>query len=289
MQVSFIGLGLMGNRMAKRLLNHDIHLKIHNRTKSKAQDLIQSGAQWCSSPGEAADGADIVITMLADPAAVEETAFGDEGFTCYMKKDSVWLDCSTVHPSFSENVSQRSHDLRIHFLDAPVLGSLQPAEKGELIFLIGGEENIIRRVNPILSIMGKKIVPLGKAGSGSKMKIIHNMMLANAMVAFSESLALAKAEGLDEQQAMEILLQSPSAAPFLQGKKEKIQSQVFDPEFPLQHMHKDLRMAARSAQDYRQFAPLANLSKELFAMAVQLGWGEEDFSAIIKLHRLSAK
>ena len=219
MKIGFVGLGLMGSRMANNLLHKENQLFVYNRTKEKAKSLIDNGAVFSNSISELASQAEVVITMLSEPGVVIETALGENGFLKHLEKRSVWIDCSTVNPSFSKAMTEEAKKQEVRFLDAPVSGTILPAEKGELTFLIGGEKNDVEYCRPLFEAMGKKILHIGENGKGTSMKMVINLLLGQAMVAFSEGMLLGESLGISKEQIMEIILGGPVVAPFLSGKK----------------------------------------------------------------------
>lgn len=156
MTIGFIGLGLMGQRMVDNLLNNDYEVIAYNRTKEKAEELVKKGAKLAETPAEVGQNAEVVITMLSDPEAVSKVAFGESGFLYQMEQKSVWIDCSTVNPSSSMDFAQKANGMNIRFIDAPVAGSIIPAEKGELMFLVGGDKKDVEEIMPVLETMEKK-------------------------------------------------------------------------------------------------------------------------------------
>lgn len=194
--IGFIGLGIMGSRMARNLQKAGYALTVYNRTKSKAKDLLAQGAKWANSPEEVVLDSNIIITMLSTPEAVREVALGKNGFLEVARTKSIWINCSTVNPSFAKEMAGKATEKGIVYMDAPVAGTKEPAEKGELVFLVGGDTEVIPKLNPLMQIMGKKIVPLGGIGQGSHMKMLINLLLAQSMLAFSEAMALEKKRDL---------------------------------------------------------------------------------------------
>ena len=281
-KIAFIGLGIMGSRMAKNLQKAGYPLTVHNRTKEKAEDLIKGGAVWADSPKEAAANADIVFTMLANPNVVEEVVYADNGLFSGLQPGSLWVDVSTVNPSFSQKMAEESRAQHVRFLDAPVSGSKIPAEKGELTFLVGGKEEDFKEVTPYFNVMGKAAHYMGANGKGSAMKILINLMLAQSMAVFSETVHLGEVMGLERSTIVDMLLNHPVSAPILKGKRDKILNGDFEPEFPLEHMQKDLHLVAITAFEHNYAMPLANSAKELYAQAKQHGLGKMDMSAIYK-------
>lgn len=278
--IGFIGLGIMGSRMAGRLLAHGHALIVHNRSQEKAEPLLNQGARWAASPKEVAEHADIVFTMLANPKAVETVAIGENGFLDHLAEGSLWVDMSTVDPSFSRRMAQEAGKRNVRFLDAPVAGSKIPAEKGELVFHVGGKAEDLEEVRPLLECMGRAVHHQGEVGSGTAMKIVINLMLAQSMAAFAEAVTLGEALGFDKAHVVDTLLGGATAAPFLRGKRDKIVNGDFEPEFPLEHMQKDLQLVAQTAFEQNVALPLANAGKELYALAKQKGYRGQDFSAI---------
>jgi len=282
MKIGFIGLGLMGSRMANNLLQKGNSLFVFNRTKEKAKTLVDGGAVLCSSIADAAAQSDIMITMLSEPGVVKEAALGEKGFLNNLKKDSVWIDCSTVNPEFSRQMAEEAKQRGIRFLDAPVAGTITPAEKGELTFFIGGEKDDVDFCMPVFEAMGKKIIHIGENGKGTSVKIVINLLLGQAIAGFSEGLLLGESLGVPKEKLLELLLGGPAAAPFLSAKKDKFLLNNFDTEFPLQWMLKDLRLALTEAKANNIALSLTAGAEEIFKFANEAGLGEEDFSAVYK-------
>ncbi|WP_433745615.1 NAD(P)-dependent oxidoreductase [Falsibacillus pallidus] len=278
--IGFIGLGIMGSRMAGNLLNAGNELVVHNRTKEKADDLLDKGAVWADSARKAAEQVDVLYTMLANPAAVEDAAFGEDGFLEGLKEGSLWVDCSTVNPAFSRKMAEEAKKRGIRFLDAPVAGSKIPAEKGELVFVVGGSQEDLEEVESHMKAMGKAIQYQGENGKGTSMKLVINLMLAQTMAAFSEAVSFGESIGLEKETVLETLLGGPTTAPFLNGKKEKLLAGDYSPEFPLEHMQKDMQLVAQTAFEHETALPIANTTKEIYALAKQQGYKDQDFSAI---------
>lgn len=282
MKIGFIGLGIMGSAMASNLLKSGHELFVYNRTKEKADDLVIQGAQWKDSPAAVAKEINVLFTMLEDPSAIESLALDTDGFLNEMKKGSIWIDSSTVNPSFSKKMSEKAVAKNLRFLDAPVSGSKVPAEKGELLFLVGGEKADMDEVQPLFNLMGNKAVHIGEHGKGSAMKIMINQLLGQSMLAFSESLSLGIAMGLDKKMAMDVLLQTPVTAPILNVFRSRIEDENYEANFPLKHLQKDLHLFTDTAFELNKAVPLTNAAKEIYAQAKQKGQADLDFSSIFK-------
>ena len=282
MKIGFIGLGIMGSAMASNLLKSGHELLIYNRTKEKGENLVKQGAIWKDSPAAVAKEIDVLFTMLENPGAVESLALDANGFLNEMKEGSIWVDSSTVNPSFSKKMSEKAIAKNIRFLDAPVSGSKVPAEKGELLFLVGGEKADMEDVQPLFDLMGQKAVHIGDHGKGSAMKIMINNLLGQSMLAFSESVSLGMAMGLDKKMAIEVLLNTPVTAPILDVFRSRIEDENYEANFPLKHLQKDLHLFTETAYELNQAVPLTNAAKEVYAQAKQKGQADLDFSSIFK-------
>ncbi|RNI31017.1 NAD(P)-dependent oxidoreductase [Rufibacter latericius] len=280
MNVGFIGLGIMGSRMAANLQKAGHTLVVYNRTPEKAAELVSNGAILAQSPEEVGKQCRVVFTMLATPESVEEAALGQHGFLKELPGNSLWIDSSTVNPSFSLRMAQTALKMGHRFLDAPVSGSLKPAETGQLVFLIGGEANDVEEVCPLLDTMGKAVLHIGAHGQGSSMKMVNNMLFGQMMAAFAEALRLGTSLGITEEVLCQTLLNGPGGAPFLKLKENKLLTRDFSAEFPLEWMHKDLHLAGVTAYEQGIALPTLHTVKELFAQAKQAGLSQEDFSAV---------
>jgi 3-hydroxyisobutyrate dehydrogenase/glyoxylate/succinic semialdehyde reductase len=284
MKIGFIGLGIMGSRMASNLQKKGHKLIIHNRNKRKAESLIANGATWAATPAEMAQQAEVIITMLAKPDVVEAMALHQEsGFLNRLGENTLWIDCSTVNPSFSKLMANEAKQRKVRFLDAPVMGSRVPAEQGQLLFFVGGDKVDIEEARPLFEAMGRTVVPVGGHGMGSAMKIVNNIMIAQAIVAFSESVVLGLSLGIPRDMLFSAIANSPVFAPVLAVRRTKIESGTFDPDFHLKWMYKDLQLAADTAYETGVAMPATNIVKEIFALAVRDGLGEQDISAVFKI------
>ncbi|GAB4329840.1 MAG: NAD(P)-dependent oxidoreductase [Bacteroidales bacterium] len=280
MKIGFIGLGIMGSRMAANLINAGYNVILYNRTIEKAKELAGERAKVAKTPYLAAAESDVVFTMLSTPEAVQSVALGEEGLVHGMRKTKVWVDCSTVNPAFSKQMNEIAGSMQFHFVDAPVAGSLIPAEKGELVFLAGGKKSVIELCRPLFNAMGKKLIHTGPAGSGSALKLVNNLVMGLAMYGVAEGLALAKASGITEEQVFELLDGSPIAPQMAMMKKQKLTDKEFTPEFPLEWLQKDLHLAVETAWENGQALPGTSAVKEIFGLAKQQGMARKDFTAI---------
>jgi len=280
MKIGFIGLGIMGSRMAANLQKHGYDLVVFNRTRAKAQPLIDDGATFAESPAKVAEQVDVLFTMLAHPDAVEQAALSRDGFLSHLKPNALWIDCSSVNPSFSKRMAAEAARRKVHFVDAPVTGSAPVAAEAKLVLWVGADGADLESIRPLLLCIGNKIVHTGGHGAGTSMKMVINLLLGNAMAAFAEAMALGEGLGLSQKMLFDSLLGTPAVAPFLAGKRDKIDNRNYEAEFPLRWMQKDMHLATVSAYETGVAMPVTNVTKEIYRLAMRDGHDTEDFSAI---------
>jgi len=280
MKIGFIGLGIMGSRMAANLEKNGYSLVVFNRTRAKAEPLLGPCGTFSDSPAKLAEEVDILFTMLARPDVVEEAALGTNGFLNHLRPNALWVDCSSVNPSFSKKMAAEAADRELHFVDAPVTGSAPAAAEAKLIFWVGADPADLERIRSLLLCMGNKIVHTGGHGAGTSMKMVINLLLGTGMAAFAEAMALGEGLGLSSKMLFDSLLGTPAVAPFLAAKREKIESGNYEAEFPLRWMQKDMHLASVSAYESGVAMPLTNAAKELYRLAMREGHSSQDFSAI---------
>jgi 3-hydroxyisobutyrate dehydrogenase/glyoxylate/succinic semialdehyde reductase len=280
MKIGFIGLGIMGSRMAANVQKNGYPLVVFNRTSAKAQPLLDQGACFADSPAKLAEQVDVLFTMLAHPDVVEQAALGRDGFLSHLKQNALWADCSSVNPSFSRKMAAEAARRGIRFVDAPVTGSAPVASEAKLVFWVGADPADLEMIRPFLLCMGSKIVHTGGTGTGTSMKMVINLLLGDAMAAFAEAMALGKGLGLSQRMLFDSLLDMPAVAPFLATKRGKIDKGDYEAEFPLRWMQKDMQLATVSAYEAGVAMPLTNIAKEMYRLAMRDGHAAEDFSAI---------
>ena len=280
MKIGFIGLGIMGSRMAANLERQGHSLVLSNRTRAKAEPLLGPCGKFADSPAELAGQVDVVFTMLAHPDAVEQAALGADGFLNHLRPGALWVDCSSVNPSFSKKMAAEAARRQVHFVDAPVTGSAPAAAEAKLIFWVGADPSDLERIRPLLLCMGNRIVHTGGHGAGTSMKMVINLSLGTGMAAFAEAMALGEGLGLSSKMLFDSLLGTPVVAPFLAAKRDKIDNHNYEAEFPLRWMQKDMHLATVSAYETGIAMPLTNVAKEMYRLAMRDGHAAEDFSAI---------
>ena len=280
MKITFIGLGIMGSRMASNLIRHGADITVYNRTRSGVEPLVAEGAKSADSPQLAVREADIVFSMLSTPEVVKAIFFGEGGALASMKKAALWVDCTTVNPSFSVEAAAEARQFGIDFVDAPVAGTKPHAERAELAFFVGGQVGQLNKIRPYLEQMGNKVLHAGETGKGASFKMLVNLMLAQSMLIFSEATLLGEKLGFSKEFLLNTLPNLVVSAPFTKFKAEMIRQDNYEVQFPLEWMHKDLHLAAVTAYELNQPLYLANLSKEVYAEARRKGMGRLDFAAI---------
>ena len=272
----------MGSRMAANLQKHGYSLVVFNRTRAKAEPLLGPCGTFSDSQAKLAEQVDVLFTMLAHPAAVEQAAVGPDGFLNHLRPNALWVDCSSTNPSFSKKMAAAAAARQIRLVDAPVTGSAPVAADGKLVFWVGAEDADLETVRPLLLCMGNRIVHVGGHGMGTSLKMVINLLMGNAMAAFAEGMVLGEGLGISRRVLFDSLLGMPAVAPFLALKREKIESGNYEAEFPLRWMQKDMHLASVSAYESGVAMPVTNAAKELYRLAMREGHAIEDFSAIYK-------
>ncbi len=241
--VGYIGLGVMGGGVAKRLLDAGHEVTGWNRTKDKARWLIDAGMGWGDTPREVAERSEVVFTMVTNTAAVQAVTDGPDGILAGLAPGKVYADMSTVSPESSRQIAHRVAELGAHMIDAPVSGSVITLEQGKLSVMVGGEEAVVERVRPILEAIGPKVIHVGPNGAAVTMKIACNLSLAVQMLAFSEGVLLAEKSGIAREKAVEVLLSSVIASPMITYRGPFVLEQPDEAWFDVNMMQKDMNLA----------------------------------------------
>ena len=284
--VSLVGLGLMGRPMGHNLLKAGFPLVVWNRTASRADSLVAAGARLAASPKEAAAAADVLITIVSDPPALEQVLWGSDeksgGAFAALKKGAIYIDSSTVSPALARRIAEASTARGIRFLDAPVTGGTWGAEKGELLFMIGGSPDTLEAARPVISSMGKKIFHLGPHGAGQTIKLAMNLLLALEVDAFAESLALVTGAGLAGEKLVEVMQSSMARSGVLDVKAPVMLKGDFLPSFPLRLMHKDLSLALDLGNQLGVPLPATAAAREVYNSVKGSSKDDLDYAAVYK-------
>jgi 3-hydroxyisobutyrate dehydrogenase-like beta-hydroxyacid dehydrogenase len=277
-KLAFLGLGLMGTPMATRLLEAGHDLTVWNRTSARTEPLVGQGASAASSPAEAVAGADAVITMVANPPALEQVLFGDDGVVGALSPGQLLIDMSTVGPEMIRSVAGRlpSH---VTLIDSPVRGSVPEATAGRLVIFVGATEAAFAHVQPLLAPLGT-LHHVGGPGAGAATKVVVNLTLGVTMTVLGEALALADTLGLDRGTLLDILADSPIGST-VRSKQANIESGTYPPGFKLSLALKDLRLVTESPAQPGRDLRLAAASRSWFEQAAQAGAADLDYSAVV--------
>ena len=278
--ISFIGLGLMGRPMAANLVKAGFPVVVWNRTASRAQGLVKQGARLAASPREAAATADVLITIVSDPPALEEVLWGPQGALEGLRRGTTYLDSSTVAPSLARRIAAACQERGVKFLDAPVTGGTWGAEKGELVFMVGGEAETLKGAEPVLGAMGKRWFLLGPNGAGQTIKLAMNMILALQVDALAEALALVQGAGLPGEKLVEVLQSSMARAAVLDIKAPMLLKREYAPSFPLRLMHKDLGLALDLANQIGVALPATAAAREIYNAVKGAAKEDLDYAAV---------
>lgn len=280
--IGMIGLGLMGRPMALNVLKAGYPLVVWNRTASRAEDVVKAGARRAGSAREAAAAADVTFTIVSDPPALEEVLWGPEGVLAGLRRSSVLVDASTVSPELARRAAGACASRGAAFLDAPVTGGTWGAEKGELVFLVGGPAETLARVQPMLEAMGKRVFHLGPHGSGQTVKLAMNLLLALEVQALAEALSLAVAGGIAPARLIEVLQASMARAPVLDVKAPMMLAGEYAPSFPLRLMHKDLGLAMRLASEFGVPLPAGLAAYQTYDAVKAAAREDVDYAAVAR-------
>ena len=251
-KIALLGLGLMGTGMAGRLLGAGYALTVYNRSAEKAQALVKQGAKAASTPAEAAAGAEIVISMLADDDVCRQVWLGASGALAAAPAGAVLVECSTVTPAWIEELDRAARARSLELIDAPVTGSRMQAAAGQLLFLAGGSEEVIGRLTPVLQTMSRGIVHVGPIGSGARLKLINNFLCGVQAASLAEAMGLIERSGLDREQALRVLAEGAPGSPLLKTLSGRMTSHEYEPQFAAKLMAKDLRYAVAEGKQDRK-------------------------------------
>ncbi len=278
--VAVLGTGIMGSAMARNLLSAGMQVRVWNRSREKAEPLAQDGAEVADTPTDAARGADFLLTMLADADVIEEAA-GDDVLST-LAEDGVWLQMSTVGESGSERLEEIAAENGVIYVDAPVLGTKQPAEQGQLVVLASGPEEVRERCQPVFDALGSKTVWLGEAGEGSRLKLVLNNWIVGLLGVLAETVAFARAMGVDPAKFLETIEGGPLGLPYAQLKGHMMIEEDFPTSFSARLARKDagLVLDAAEARDLRMRISEAVAAR--FDEAIEAGHGEEDMAAVYR-------
>jgi 3-hydroxyisobutyrate dehydrogenase-like beta-hydroxyacid dehydrogenase len=282
--VGFIGLGIMGSRMAVNLRRAGFELTVFNRTRGRADAWVaEHGGRIAASPREAAAGADAVITMVVDGAQVEEMLLGDEGAVHGAPDGALFIDMSTIAPADARRIGAALRERGHGFVDAPVTGSAPRAEDGTLTIMAGGEDADVDAAMPLLEAMGELIVRVGGPGHGQAVKVLSNAVTAINCATLAQALVVGRREGLDLEALVQVMGAGSAASKMLELKAEPMLHHDFTALFKLEHMLKDVDLCLQEARSAGAGFPFAGLAGELYSAGMGRGLADQDFAAVLEV------
>jgi len=280
--LGFVGLGVMGSRMAKGLLDAGHSVTGYNRTKSKAQWLLDAGMKWADSPRAAAQSSDAVFSMIANNSALRAVTEGNDGILAGLSAGQIYVEMSTVSPAAIRELAQKVEAKAAEMLDAPVSGSSITLDEGKLSFMVGGKREVFEKVLPYLHAIGPKATYVGGHGLAASMKIATNLSLAVQMLAFSEGLLLAEKSGIARATAVEVLLNSVMASPMVKYRGPFVLRMPDEAIFDVNMMQKDLLLALEMGRQLDVPLPTTAITNQMLTTTRAMGFADKDFAVMFE-------
>jgi len=281
--VGFVGLGVMGSRMVKRLLDAGHRVTGYNRTKSKAQWLLDVGMEWADTPRAVTQGAEVTFTMVSNTEALQAVVAGPDGILAGLSAGKIYVDMSTVSPAASRELAKQAEAKGAKMLDAPVSGSVSTLEEGKLSIMAAGDRAAYEKVLPILQAIGPKVTYVGRNGLAVSMKVATNLSLAVQMLAFSEGVLLAEKSGIARETAVEVLLNSVMASPMVKYRGPFVLKMPDEAWFDVNMMQKDLLLALQMGRELDVPLPTTAVTNEMLTAARAMGLEKKDFAALFEV------
>jgi 3-hydroxyisobutyrate dehydrogenase-like beta-hydroxyacid dehydrogenase len=281
--LGFVGLGVMGGRIAKRLMDAGHRVTGTNRTRSKAGSLLAEGMAWAETPRAVAEASDVVFTMVTDAAALRAVTDGPDGLIAGLRPKAIYVDMSSVDPAVSRELAAAVEAAGARMLDAPVSGSVSTLEEGRLSIMVGGDEPTFRETLPLLLDIGPTVTRVGDHGQAAAMKIATNLSLAVQMLSFSESVLLAEKSGIPRATAVEVLLSSVIASPMVKYRGPFVLEQPSEAWFDVNMMQKDLLVALQMGRELDVVLPTTAITNQLLTAARALGLEDRDFAVLFEV------
>lgn len=281
--LGFVGLGVMGSRVVKRLLNAGHRVVGYNRTRSKAQWLLEAGMTWGETPRAVAQSADVIFSMVTNTSALQSVAEGADGILAGLGPGKVYVDMSTVSPAYSQSLAKQVEAKGASMLDAPVSGSVVTLEEGKLSIMVGGDQKVFEKIKPILLDIGPKATYVGQNGLAVTMKIATNLSLAVQMLAFSEGVLLAEKSGIQREVAVEVLTNSVIASPMIKYRGPFVLEMPQEAWFNVNMMQKDMNLALELGRQLDVPLPTTSITNEFLTAARGMGLEEQDFAIVFEV------
>ncbi|WP_420912412.1 NAD(P)-dependent oxidoreductase [Mesobacillus campisalis] len=280
--VGFIGTGVMGKSMAGHLLSAGYPVHVYTRTKAKAQDLLERGARWAETPGEIAEKANIIITIVGFPSDVEEIYLGQDGLVANGKENTYLIDMTTSTPSLAQKIHAEAKKKGMHALDAPVSGGDIGARDARLAIMVGGDEEDFKRIEPLLQLLGTNIILQGPAGAGQHTKMCNQIAIASNMMGVIESVVYAEKAGLDPENVLKTIATGAAGSWSLSNLAPRVIQGNFEPGFMIKHFIKDMNIALEEAAKMNLDLPGLALAQSLYRKLEEDGLGDKGTQALYK-------
>ncbi len=281
--LGFVGLGVMGSRMAKRLLDAGHSVTGYNRTKPKAQWLLDAGMKWADSPRAAIESSEAVFSMIANNSALRAVTEGKEGILAGLSTGKIYIEMSTVSPAAIREIAKQVEATGAEMLDAPVSGSSITLEEGKLSFMVGGKPEVFEKVLPYLQVIGPRAIYVGGHGLAAAMKVATNLSLAVQMLAFSEGLLLAEKSGIARATAAEVLFNSVIASPMVKYRGPFVLNMPEEALFDVNMMQKDLLLALEMGRQLDVPLPTTAVTNEFLTAARGMRLADKDFAIVFEV------
>ncbi|WP_120320875.1 NAD(P)-dependent oxidoreductase [Catellatospora citrea] len=281
--IGYVGLGAMGGRMAGRLLDLGNRVYGTNRTRAKAEPLIERGLTWCATPREVAAAAQVVFSMVTDDAALESITSGPDGILAGLGPGKIYIDMSTVSPVAGSAISDQARGTGAHMLAAPVSGSVHAVEQGSLAIMVGGDTESFHAVEPLLRQLGPQVTHVGGNAEALLLKLAINDSLAAQLLAFCEGVLLAERGGVDRKKAIEVMNGSAIGSPSLRARADFLLDPLAEPWFDVVLMQKDIRLALATADSLGVALPAAQVTDAMLSKARELGYADRDIAIMIEV------
>ena len=272
----------MGSRMVQRLLDAGHSVFGYNRTRSKAQPLLDAGMKWADTPRAVAQAADIILSMVSNTQALEAVTTGTDGILAGLRPGKIYIDMSTVSPAAIREIAKQVESKGAQMLDAPVSGSVITLEQGNLSIMVGGDAQTFERARPLLQAIGPKVTHVGRNGLAVSMKIATNLSLAVQMLAFSEGVLLAEKSGITRATAVEVLLNSVIASPMVKYRGPFVLNMPEEAWFDVNMMQKDLLLALEMGRELDVPLPTTAITNQLLTTARAMDLADKDFAVLFQ-------
>jgi 3-hydroxyisobutyrate dehydrogenase-like beta-hydroxyacid dehydrogenase len=279
-ELGFVGLGVMGSSIVRRLLAAEHEVSVWNRTRDKAEPLLEAGARWAESPRQVAERGAIVFTMVTNTAAVQAVTEAEDGILAGLEPGKVYVDMSTASPANTRALADKVASVGADMIDSPVSGTSLTVDQGKASLMVGGDAEVVERARPVLEAIGPRVIHVGPNGAAVTMKIAVNLSLAVQMLAFSEGVLLAEKSGIAREKAVEVMLASVIASPMVAYRGPLVLGHPEEVWFDCRMMQKDLNLALELGRQLEVPLPTTAVTNELLTAANGMGIGERDFAVL---------